>query len=79
MIMGHQDPQDQSPSLACKVSLLARNMKEMQSNMQLLISQRLGDPPVEGYSLSSTVNDDHNLLYDKWSGGPSRGEYEKGT
>ena len=45
-------------------------MKEMQSNMQLLISQRLGDPPREGYSMSSTANDDHNLLSNKWSGGP---------
>ena len=63
-------PSDQSPSLACQVSLLTQNMKEMQSNMQLLISQRLGDPPGEGYSMSSTANDDHNLLSNKWSGGP---------
>ena len=35
---------DQSPSLACRVSLLPQSMKEMQSNMQHLISQRLEDP-----------------------------------
>ena len=67
---GTPAPSDQSPSLACQVSLLVQSMKEMQSNMQLLISQRLGDSLGEGYSMSSTVNDDHNLLSNKWSGGP---------
>ena len=57
--MGHQD-----------MSLLAQSMKEMQSNMLLLISQRLGDPLGERYSMSSTVNDDHNLLSNKCSRGP---------
>ena len=45
-------------------------MKEMQSNMHILMSQRLVDPLGKGYSMSSTMNDDHNLMSNIWSGSP---------
>ena len=61
---GTPGPSDQSSSLACQVSLLAQSMKEMQSNMQLLISQRLGDPLGEGYSMSNTGNTYNSLIID---------------